>query len=129
MGLIPIEFRWLLAIFVGFDFLPVLTGSIRESQTAHSAHLGGLLFGYLYFQWNMRLTGWWDNFSGRMAARRKSRGKLKLFSPPGQPDVDLSDQVDRILDKITREGEASLTDRERKILTQASKQLRRERQP
>jgi predicted DNA binding protein len=50
-----------------------------------------------------------------------------VFNPGSQPDVDLSSKVDAILDKISREGEASLTDRERRILTQASEQLKNKR--
>ncbi|MFN9977659.1 MAG: hypothetical protein ACK58T_47910 [Phycisphaerae bacterium] len=34
-----------------------------------------------------------------------------------------------MLEKISREGEASLTARERNILTQASRQIRKERDP
>jgi hypothetical protein len=36
--------------------------------------------------------------------------------------------VDKILQKISAQGEASLTAKERQILTQASRQLRKNRQ-
>ncbi len=131
MGIIPIEFRWLLAAFVAIDTLPMIsqvTAALQNrqaaSQVANSAHIGGLIFGFLYFRWNMRITRWWDQFAGRIATRRR-RGKLRVFTEAPEPESNLSSQVDAILEKISREGEASLTARERKILAQASKQYRK----
>ncbi len=127
MGIIPVEFRWLLALFVFLDSLPIVTGQVASSKVANAAHLGGLVFGFFYFRWSMRLTRWWDQFAGRIATRRRAKGNLKLFAPPTQPDAKMDEQVDAILEKISREGEASLTARERNILTQASRQLRKDR--
>ena len=131
MGIIPIEFRWLLAAFVAIDTLPMinqvaaaLQNRQTDSQVANSAHIGGLIFGFLYFRWNMRITRWWDQFAGRIATRRR-RGKLRVFTETPEPESNLSSQVDDILEKISREGEASLTSRERNILAQASKQYRK----
>lgn len=131
MGIIPIEFRWLLAAFVAIDTLPMidqvraaLQNRQTVSQVANSAHIGGLIFGFLYFRWNMRITRWWDQFAGRIATRRR-RGKLRVFTEAAEPESNLSSQVDDILEKISRTGEASLTTRERNILAQASKQYRK----
>ena len=131
MGIIPIEFRWLLAAFVAIDTLPMINqvaawwqNKPTDSEVANSAHIGGLIFGFLYFRWNMRITRWWDQFAGRIATRRR-RGKLRVFKEAAEPESNLSSQVDDILEKISREGEASLTSRERNILAQASKQYRK----
>ena len=133
MGIIPIEFRWLLAAFVAIDTLPMISQVAAAfqnrqtvSQVANSAHIGGLIFGFLYFRWNMRITRWWDQFAGRIAIRRR-RGKLRVFTESPEPESNLSSQVDDILEKISREGEASLTSRERNILAQASKQYRKDK--
>lgn len=131
MGIIPIEFRWLLAAFVAIDTLPMINevmAAMQNRQTvshvANSAHIGGLIFGFLYFRWNMRITRWWDQIAGRIATRRQ-RGKLRVFTEAAEPESNLSSQVDAILEKISRTGEASLTTRERNILAQASKQYRK----
>lgn len=131
MGVIPIEFRWLLAAFVAIDTVPMISqvaayfkNEAAASQIANSAHIGGLVFGFLYFRWHMRITRWWDQFAGRITSRRK-RGKLRVFTETSEPESNLSVQVDGILEKISREGEASLTSRERKILAQASRQYRK----
>jgi hypothetical protein len=62
-----------------------------------------------------------------MAMKRRNKGKLKIFAPPLTTDCDLDAQMDPILEKISREGEASLTARERNILIQASRRLKKDR--
>ena len=124
MGLFQMEMRWVLAVFM---LLPVLMEQMSGTRVAHSAHFGGLLFGYMYFKSHMQLSRWWDNFAGRMAMKRRNKGKLKIFAPPTATDSNLDAQMDPILEKISREGEASLTQRERNILIQASKKLRKDR--
>ena len=133
MWVIPIEFRWVLAAFVAIDTIPMVgqvmsyfKNEAATSQIANSAHIGGLVFGFLYFRWHMRITRWWDQFAGRISSRRK-RGQLRVFAETPEPESNLSSQVDSILEKISREGEASLTSRERNILAQASRQYRKGR--
>lgn len=127
-GVIPIQARWLLAIVVGYDGLGFL-GLVPSvfvpdgARVGHAAHLGGLIFGLLYFRWNMSLTGWWDRAAGRVSQTEFPKHDLKIYRPAEQPEMDLSDRVDEILAKISRDGEESLTQRERRILAQASEQL------
>ena len=47
---------------------------------------------------------------------------------PEYDERELSRQVDRILEKIHRDGEGSLTKKERKTLEEASKRYQRKRQ-
>ncbi|MFM7920268.1 MAG: DUF6576 domain-containing protein, partial [Planctomycetaceae bacterium] len=63
----------------------------------------------------------------RRAGRPKKNRNLKLFAPAAS-ESSLDEQVDKILQKISEQGEASLTAKERQILTQASRQLRKNRQ-
>lgn len=131
-GVLGIEVRWLLAIYVAFEGWPVLQslseGQLGKGGTAHSAHLGGLLFGWLYFRWNMRFTAWWDRIVNRTSTGvRAKKSGLKVYNPSSQPDPDLSKRVDEILAKISEHGEESLTSRERRILRQASDQMKKRR--
>lgn len=127
-GIIPVQARWLLAIVVAYDALGFL-GLVPSvfvpdgARVGHAAHLGGLIFGLLYFRWNMNLTGWWNRVAGRVREAELPKQNLKIYRPADQPEMDLSDRVDEILEKISREGEESLTPRERRILSQASEQL------
>lgn len=139
-GVIAVQVRWLLAVYIAMDALPVIRMVLGDAQAivdranaenrplvAHSAHLGGLLFGFLYFRWHMRLTDWWDRVAGRLPSRKPKKPDIKVFNPQVQPESDMTERVDEILQKISREGETSLTSRERNILTQASRQLRKDR--
>ncbi len=130
-GILPVEARWLLAVVVAYDglgFLGLVPSIVPGgAKVGHAAHLGGLIFGLLYFRWEMNLTGWWDRFAGRIKEAKLPRHNLKIYNPVTQPEPDLSPRVDDILAKISREGEASLTPRERRILAQASEQLKNSR--
>ena len=52
--------------------------------------------------------------SGRLKDAPQRRSNLKVYNPGSQPDVDYSTKIDDILAKISTQGEASLTDRERR---------------
>ena len=131
-GILGMEVRWLLAAYVAFEAFPVIrelgAGQLGPGRTAHSAHLGGLLFGWMYFRWQMRFTAWWDRLVGRAAAGvRVRKSGLRVYRPRAEPDPDLSGRVDEILAKISEEGEESLSERERRILRQASEQMKKRR--
>ena len=66
-----------------------------------------------------------------LAAWLKGRGLLllKVFKPADEPNEPVTDaEVDRILTKIHREGEQSLTAKERRVMEKASRQYQRRRQ-
>ena len=118
---IPIP-AWLFGILI---VILDMTGAFGggEEKVAYSMHLAGAAFAVVYHQcrWNLtRLTEGrfrWPTF------RRKPR--LRVHRPEDQPASDLSEDVDRILAKIYREGEASLTAKERKTLETASRKYQR----
>ncbi|MCH2202896.1 MAG: rhomboid family intramembrane serine protease [Fuerstiella sp.] len=131
-AILGIEVRWLLVIYVVIEAHPVVRqlvdGQLGNDGTAHSAHLGGLLFGWLYFRWNMRFSTWWDRVARRTSTRIKAgKSGLRVYNPKNQPESNLSDRVDAILAKISSQGEEALTERERRILRQASEQMKKRR--
>ena len=103
----------------------------RTSHVAHVAHLGGALFGLLYAWrgWSLDGLGAWSWL--RRLLQRPPR--MRVFRPddehgpgaarPGD-DTPLDEEVDRILEKISRTGESSLTAAERETLTRASRRLK-----
>lgn len=122
-GIIPIEVRWIVGFYLIVDLFPVLSsigGRVNYDDVAHSAHLGGLAFGYCYFRFQWRFERMFSGFKwsseDRSAKKRIARGNLKLYEPPD----NLDEHVDRILEKISVSGEASLTEEEREILKAAS---------
>ncbi|MBI3865567.1 MAG: rhomboid family intramembrane serine protease [Planctomycetia bacterium] len=136
MFVIPIEMRWLVALYVVFDTyqtLQQLGTGFSMDHVAHSAHLAGLLYGFLYKKYDLRysrlLAGWsWPKFKrlARTAMRRKPE-HVRLYEPPQEtvPTADLGRQVDEILAKISAQGESSLTESEREILKEASRRYKK----
>lgn len=89
----------------------------RRANIAYETHLAGAAFAYIYYATGWNLGRWWPSkFS---LGSLKPRPKLRVHEP--ERDESLSDQVDRILEKISREGEASLTAQERRTLEDASR--------
>lgn len=130
--------------FVGFDFLGFafseLPGSKFDTNIAHSAHLGGMLAGWLYYRFVYARDGY-DRVSGTPSIelpawlRRKKPGatgsapafKVELGGgkPPAASGSDLRAEVDRILDKINSQGFGALTEQEKRILDDAKDMLSR----
>lgn len=113
--LIPVPIWVIVAIYVVFGLVGAGTGGFI-------AGLAAVGFGLLY--------GWQDwrigNLipSGRPSIRMPRRKpKLRVFEP--EQKLDLDRQVDAILAKIHEQGEASLTDRERKTLQEASRRYKK----
>jgi hypothetical protein len=124
--LVPIRAKYLVLIFGVFEFM----ASIRHTSDGigHFAHLGGMLFGYVYLRWfgiaswaRPKGRGWWDPASWREAIRKwRRRRRLKVIDMQQKRDAARRAEVDAILEKIAREGMESLTSREKKILAEAS---------
>ncbi len=98
----------------------------HRSNVAHLAHLGGAAFGVLY-AWR----GWSLEDVFEAPRRWFTRPpRMRVFHPDGEhaprpgDDPQLDAEVDRILEKISRGGESSLTAAERETLTRASRRLK-----
>jgi membrane associated rhomboid family serine protease len=124
-GVFPLPV-WVLATLL---LLQDLVGTLqRESagNVAYTAHLGGAAFGFLFYR-----TGWQ---LGSLLPKRfslsamKRRPKLRIRdSETDDDDDDLGRRVDRILEKINREGQDSLTKDERRTLERASRKYQQKR--
>jgi membrane associated rhomboid family serine protease len=97
---------------------------VPNTDTAHAAHLGGLLTGVIYMRWNTMASslfpslGHGSRFRARDFLKRPSKGKRKRTADLG-PEEFISREVDPILDKISAHGIQSLTPQERDILETA----------
>lgn len=126
-GILPIKALNFVIIFAAITLIQGLTGT--SGNVSWPAHLGGALTGFIYLKYGWRIAVYAEHFGKKMKRRRfhvvqggkgSSRDdSLSRDEDRGRhPDHDA--EVDRILDKIAREGMDSLTDRERKILDKAS---------
>lgn len=138
----PVEMRWLVLLYVAFDLHPLLltlAGDQVHTGIAHAAHLGGLAFGFVYWNQGLRLAPLVDSiqkFDWRKTFRRNPN--LKLHSPPrnpvrppgkaaSSPPSAEQDRIDELLIKISREGRENLSAEELEVLNQASEHLRRKK--
>ena len=111
----------------GLIFFELLNGH----GTAHSAHLGGMIGGYLFYKFiylrnpgpgkaeDFKMPDWFKP-KPKKASTKTFPYKINI-SPPS----DLKKEVDRILDKINSQGFGELTDSEKKILDEAGDLLKK----
>ena len=120
---------WLFGVLLVAGDLYGAVNRPQGSSVAYTVHLTGAAFAFLYHRFGWRLSGLvgprfsWPRF--------RRRPKLQIHAPEhpeDRPKADLSAEVDRILEKISRLGEASLTRKERRVLEDASREYQRRRQ-
>jgi membrane associated rhomboid family serine protease len=101
------------------------------SNIAYAVHLAGAAFALLYFGLGWNFGRLWPKKVSFSLRSLRPRPKLRVHTPKEEeehPEVDITDEVDRILEKISREGEASLTRKERHTLEDASRRYQKRRQ-
>lgn len=102
--------------FAAFEFVAGVGKAF--GQISHVAHLSGLLLGYLFFQlfWPQFLPSppWSEKWRRWRTARRSG-------SAPPPVRFDPEQEVDRLLEKISKHGIASLSEKERRILAEAAR--------
>jgi membrane associated rhomboid family serine protease len=128
----PIKAKWLVAVLATIDF--ALAAYLAETGgsdgTAHLAHLGGLVAGFAYLATETRLAG-----RARQTVSLRKAAPV-LVHPTGQASQPaaperaarsanaVQEEVDRVLDKISANGLASLTPEERRFLDDQSRRMR-----
>lgn len=136
---LPIMFqgRHLFYAFLGvsaFLFLFAELPVTSRDGVAHSAHLGGMLGGFLYFRHlssRGSLTTWVREWiGGRVSQARREKVATPATKTRPRFKVNITDrsklrqEVDRILDKINSEGFGALTDEEKETLDRAKDALK-----
>ena len=136
----PIKAKWFVLGYVAIEFFSALGSS--GDGVAHTAHLGGMLFGYLMIRyWNKHPNGSYDrsrgqqffenlkrNFDQRQQNNRQHQSNMHV-EQGGARETDEEynarkrknqEEIDAILDKIRMSGYDSLTKEEKKRLFDAS---------
>src|SRR3989304_5771427 len=107
----PIKAKHLVMIFAGMTALNCLMPS--GGGIAYYAHLGGLLYGFLFVRYEPRL---WDMVAVWQARQREREMR---------ENVEIRRRVDMILDKLNRERIGNLTKKELEFLQNASKEYKK----
>ncbi len=125
-GILPLP-AWVLgALYVVQDIVGLLAQSAHGGgpPVAYAAHVTGAVYGFFYsrtrFGLDRLVPGRWS-FS---LPRRQPKFKIHREEPP---EENISQRVDEILEKISRQGEASLSDEERRTLQDASRKYQQRR--
>ena len=111
----PVKLKWLVLFFIVFDFL----GIVGPNAGGELAHLGGGLIGFIYIKQLQKGHDW----IGGIAGLFKSKSNLKVVSKNtsrNSSDLPRQEEIDTILDKISRSGYDSLTRQEKEVLFRAS---------
>jgi hypothetical protein len=120
---VNIKARWLLIILLAISILGWGFYELPRRQAdslAHSAHLGGFLFGWLMWKYQNR-----TNRSGSGAIQTMNNPFEDDSSPSIQPkNGQVRAELDALLDKISVKGFGSLTESEKRRLAELSDQLK-----
>ena len=124
-GIVPLP-AWVL---IGFHVLQDVLGFLNRGagdNVAYEVHLAGAVFAYLFYRTRWTLADLWPARLKLKVPQLARRPKLRIHEPEDE-EQRLSDQVDAILEKISREGESSLSKQERRMLEQASRRYQQKR--
>ena len=139
----PIKAKWFVLGYVAIEFFSALGSS--GDGVAHTAHLGGMLFGYLMIRYWQRHPDsnfdkgrgqqFFENLKRNFEQRHQQKGHYNnpnmRAERGGSKEDDMNynarkkqnqEEIDAILDKIRKSGYDSLTKEEKKKLFDASNQ-------
>ena len=137
----PIKAKWFVLGYVAIEFFSALGSS--GDGVAHTAHLGGMLFGFLMIRyWNKHPNSSFDrsrgqqffenlkhSFDQRQHTQQRNNPNMRA-EQGGTKEADMEynarkkanqEEIDAILDKIRKSGYDSLTKEEKQKLFEASK--------
>ena len=116
-GIIPIKSLWFV---IGIGIIAFMSSFDDISQISHLTHLSGMVIGYLMLKRPIRFNDLW--FTIR---KRTLEYKIKHEEKKVSQHQAIEREIDRILDKINREGFDNLTEEEHDRLYKGSQSLSR----
>ena len=118
---ISLKPKHLLFGVMGLELYGFIFSELKNiSNIAHSAHLGGMLAGFI-LSTSLGKSLILPRFSFKSSKVKSAKSKTTVtdYSIDSEVTTDLENQVDKILDKINEKGFGSLTDREKSLLEKA----------
>lgn len=104
--LLPMPVWALVAVLIGLDLASELSG--EGGSLGYLAHLGGALFGWLFYALEGRVEQYLDRLDRRAQRARREH------------EEELEAKLDTLLEKISHDGMDSLSKKEREFLKRAS---------
>jgi membrane associated rhomboid family serine protease len=140
--LVPVRAKYLIGFLIILEFLLIDSAG---SNVAHLAHLGGALCGFLYIMFDKTIDapikqsllgnrGYssdssfknpFENIGEKFRKRGENIEEAKYYDMKDKDETEISqEEIDRILDKISQSGYQNLSEKEKKILFEASKKMK-----
>ena len=119
----PVKMKWVAIVFVVIDFLSISKGN----SGGHIAHLGGALWGFLYAFMLKNDFDIYRIFKKKAKIRVKTVNSENYHKRPKTDEqynaerAQEQEEIDRILEKIAKNGYSSLSDKEKEFLFRQSK--------
>lgn len=136
---VRMKMKTLAIVFVALDLVMLFLDlfNIWSFGIGNLAHLGGALFGWLYIKRGLSGSGrrvvssdQMDRWLSRLGGKRVVEAEVKDLSEEkgswfssSKKQAYVSENVDKILEKISEHGMQSLTDEERRTLEKSSEKL------
>jgi membrane associated rhomboid family serine protease len=123
LGQVKLKYIALVSVFLDLISIP------NGNAGGHIAHIGGAAFGYLFIKLiysNSPFANGVDKLFISIENIFKAKPKVQVYhkgkvSKPISPNKPNQQQIDQILDKISKNGYESLSQKEKEILFKASK--------
>lgn len=154
-GVVPLKARWLIIWMIGVNLVYAVVALQGLTSVAAFAHLGGLVFGWLYLhvpggsalsRVKDRIASVPDDtgemprvvpkqtrrgkekmsLADEVVARSKAVSERRMLEPSDVPGTSGGGDLDALLDKISQFGLESLTSAERRLLEERSRELRKD---
>jgi rhomboid family protein len=137
---LPMPVWLVVVIYVALDGLGAI--GVGRGNIGYIVHLGGALFGAVYFQSGFRFL---EFFARSPRKARRARPQLRVVAPQEEDarepvaaavetkprsregGEELEARVDAVLEKVSKHGQESLTPEEREILFKASEVYKKRR--
>ena len=125
MPFFPIKTKTLIIAFTIIEIISQLGNA--NSGTAHLAHLGGFIGGYIFTLLFLKKQILWNplGFLRKNAPRKAPNVTFKVVNPQFQNMPVTQKELDYLLDKISQHGINSLSEQELARLKQAREQMQK----
>ena len=127
MFVLPVP-AWVVGLMIIGGNILMLLQSQNDVSIAFDVHLVGAAFAIAYYRFGWNLGHMMPSFGGLRGGvpKVRRRPKLKIHDPEHDDrHRKQDDEADRVLDKVNREGMDSLSSKERRILEEYSRRMRK----
>lgn len=126
MMVLPVP-AWVLGVLIIVGNVWQVDAMTNSQRVAYDVHLVGAVFAICYYRFGWNLGRWLPDLRRWRRTAARARPRLRVHDPDDEREP-LDEEADRILEKVGREGLERLSPRERRVLEDYSRRMRRKLQ-